>query len=202
MYGCWRCAKWKLKCLEERQAVSSSLTGKTSPTLLDWITKRMSEILSQLGDLLLRAIPTAVLFATVWFAYRTILERKLTDVLSDRRKRTEGAMEKARADISAAEGRSAEYERRIREAKAAMYAAQEVRRRKDLEAKVTAITEARKAALTRTQGACEEINGELTRAKSQLQANVDSFVDQIVARILKRAPVTEPIESTTTLGRR
>ena len=74
MYGCRRSAKWNPKCLEERQAASSSLTGKTSPTLLDWITKRMSEILSQLGDLLLRAIPTAVLFATVWFAYRTILE--------------------------------------------------------------------------------------------------------------------------------
>ncbi len=176
--------------------------GKTSPTLLDWITKRMSEILSQLGDLLLRAIPTAVLFATVWFAYRTILEGKLTDVLSERRKRTEGAMEKARADISAAEGRSAEYERRIREATAAMYTAQEARRRKQLEAKVAAVTEARKAAQTRAQGASDEINDELTRAKAQLQANVDTFVDQIVAKMLKRAPVTEPIESTTTVGRR
>ena len=47
--------------------------------------------------------------------------------------------------------RSAEYERRIREAKAAMYAAQEVRRRKELEARVTAITEARKAALARAR---------------------------------------------------
>ena len=81
----------------------------------------MGEILSQLGDLLLRAIPTAFLFALVWFAYRTILDGKLTEVLSERRERTEGAMEKARADIAAADARSAEYERRIREAKAAMY---------------------------------------------------------------------------------
>ena len=162
----------------------------------------MGEILSQLSDLLLRAIPTALLFALVWFAYRTILDGKLTEVLSERRERTEGAMEKARADIAAADARSAEYERRVREAKAAMYTVQEARRRKQLEVKVAAITEARKAAQARAQSAGEEINGELTRAKAKLQANVNSFVDQIVAKILKQAPVTESIESTeSTVGR-
>jgi F-type H+-transporting ATPase subunit b len=156
----------------------------------------MGDLLSQLANLLLRAIPTALLFALVWFAYRTILDGKLTEVLSRRRERTEGAMEKARADIAAADARSAEYERRVREAKAAMYTAQEARRRKQLEARVAAVTEARKAAQTRAESAAEELSDELTRAKAQLHTNVDPFVNQIIARILKRAPVTESIEST------
>ena len=160
----------------------------------------MGDILSQLADLLLRAIPTACLFALVWLAYRTILDGKLTQVLSQRRERTEGAIEKARADIAAADARSAEYDRCIREAKAAMYTAQEARRRKQLEARVTAVTEARKAAQARTESAAEELKDELTRAKAQLQANVDPFVDQIVAKILRRAPVTESIESTVGRG--
>lgn len=156
----------------------------------------MGDILSQLAGLLLRAIPTVFLFALVWFAYRTILDGKLTEVLSERRERTEGAMEKARADIATADARSAEYERRIREAKAAMYREQEARRRKQLEARVAAVTEARKAAQVRAESAAEELNDELTRAKAQLQAEVDPFVDQIIAKILKRVPVTESIEST------
>ena len=156
----------------------------------------MGDILSQLAGLLLRAIPTVFLFALVWFAYRTILDGKLTEVLSERRERTEGAMEKARSDIAAADARSAEYERRIREAKAAMYSEQEARRRKQLEARVAAVTEARKVAQVRAESAAEELNDELTRAKAQLQAEVDPFVDQIIAKILKRVPVTESIEST------
>jgi len=156
----------------------------------------MSDVFSQLGNLLLRAIPTVFLFASVWFAYRTILDGKLTEVLAERRERTEGAMEKARADIAAADARSAEYERRIREARAAMYTAQEARRRKQLEAKVAAVAEARKAAQARAQSAGEELNDELARAKAQLHAKVDSFVGQIVAKVLERVPVSESIEST------
>ncbi len=149
----------------------------------------MSEMLSQLGDLLLRAVPTAVLFAFLWFAYREILDRKLVAVLNERRERTQGAMEKARADISAAEARSSEYERRIREAKAAMYAAQEVRRGRKLEEKVAVVTEARKAAQARAEATREALNNELTQAKGALQPKVDVLVDQIIRAVLKQVPV-------------
>ena len=149
----------------------------------------MSELLSQLGDLLLRAVPTAVLFAFLWFAYREILDRKLVAVLEERRERTQGAMDKARADISAAEARSSEYERRIREAKAAMYAAQEVRRRRKLEEKAAVVTEARKAAQARVEATRDALNNELTQAKGALQPRVDVLVDQIIRAVLKQAPV-------------
>jgi F-type H+-transporting ATPase subunit b len=169
---------WKVNC---------SNKGKgNSP---DWTAKRMSDLLSQLGNLLLHAVPTAVLFAILWFAYRQILDKKLVAVLAERRERTQGAMEKARADISAAEARSAEYERRIREAKAAMYAAQQARRQRKLEEKAAAVTEARKAAQARAEATREALNTELTRAKAALQPKLDALVDQIMRVVLKQAPV-------------
>lgn len=62
----------------------------------------MNDLLRQLGDLLLHACPTGVLLVAVWIGYRTLVHGKLIAVLEDRKRRTPGAMEKARADISAA----------------------------------------------------------------------------------------------------
>lgn len=70
----------------------------------------------------------------VWCGYRLIVHGKLIAVLSERRERTEGAAETARADISAAETRSSEYEQRIRDIKLAIYKTKDLRRRQQLEA--------------------------------------------------------------------
>ena len=148
----------------------------------------MSELLTQLGELVLHAAPTAVLLAFLWFAYRQILDKKLVAVLAERRERTQGAMDKAQADIAAAQASSAEYERRIREARVAMYAVQEARRRRKLEEKAAAVAEARKAARARVEAAREDLQGELARAKASLQPKLDSLVDQIIRVVLKQAP--------------
>jgi F-type H+-transporting ATPase subunit b len=147
----------------------------------------MSELLSQLGHLLLNAIPTGVLLSVVWCGYRLIVHGKLIAVLAERRERTEGAAEKARADISAAEARSAEYEQRIRDIKLAIYKTKELRRRQQLEAHTAELAEARKAADARVQSGREALQGEVARAKTELQPNVNSLVDQIIRMVLKSA---------------
>ena len=151
----------------------------------------MSELFSQLWGLFLQAIPTGVLLAAVWCGYRLIVHGKLVAVLSERRERTEGATEKARADISAAEARSAEYEQRIREAKLAVYKAQESRRRQLLEARAAAMAEARKAADARVLSARDALKADVAQAKAGLQSGVDSLVDQIMRTVLKPTPAPE-----------
>jgi F-type H+-transporting ATPase subunit b len=150
----------------------------------------MSELMSQLGHLLLNAIPTGVLLSVVWCGYRLIVHGKLIAVLSERRERTEGAAEKARADISAAEARSAEYEQRIRDIKLAIYKTKELRRRQQLEAHTAELAEARKAADARVQSGREALQAEVARAKAGLQPNVNSLVNQIIRTVLKSAPET------------
>jgi len=149
----------------------------------------MNDLLSQLGNLFLGAIPTGVLLALVWLGYRVIVHGKLLGVLSERRERTEGAVEKARAAISAAEARSAEYEKQIRDAELAIYKAQELRRRKQLEASAAQLAEARKAAGVHVQSGRQAIDAEIVRAKAGLETRVHSLVNEIVRAVLK--PATE-----------
>src|SRR5947209_19590358 len=88
----------------------------------------MEETLRQLGGLLLGAIPTVIFMLAMYLVYTVLVHRPLTRVLAERRSRTEGAVEKARADVAAAEARTAEYEQRLREARTSMFKMQETRR--------------------------------------------------------------------------
>src|SRR5690242_1654191 len=103
----------------------------------------MDQILQQLGRLLLGSIPTIIFVVLVYAAYSILVQRPLARVLAERRSKTEGAVQKARADIAAAEARTAEYEQRLREARLAVFKAQETRRQKALEARAKATAEAR-----------------------------------------------------------
>jgi F-type H+-transporting ATPase subunit b len=118
-----------------------------------------------------------------------IVHGKLLGVLSERRERTEGAVEQARAAISAAEARSAEYEQQIRDATLAIYKGQELRRRKQLEARVAQLAEARKTAGVHVQSGRQAIDAEVVRAKQGLETQVHSLVNEIVRAVLK--PATE-----------
>ena len=70
----------------------------------------MEQTLRQLGELLLGAVPTVILLAALYILYTFLVYRPLTAVLAERRNRTQGAMEKARADIAASEARTCCHE--------------------------------------------------------------------------------------------
>ena len=147
----------------------------------------MDETLRQVGELLLRAIPTVILFVILYTSYRLLVHNRLVEVLSERRALTEGALDRARADIAAAEARTAEYERSIREAKVALYKARESRRQKALEARAAAIAEARAAADARIREAAAAIQNDVAQAKRTLQSEAESLAAEIIRSILKPA---------------
>jgi hypothetical protein len=64
----------------------------------------MEQTLRQLGELLLGAIPTVVLLLMLYGLYHVIVHKPLEAVLAERRKRTQGAAEKARTDIAGDRG--------------------------------------------------------------------------------------------------
>ena len=70
----------------------------------------MEQTLRQVGELLLGAVPTILLLLMLYGFYTALIYRPLKKILAERRSRTEGAIEKARADISAAESKTFEYE--------------------------------------------------------------------------------------------
>src|ERR1700756_444229 len=95
----------------------------------------MDETLRQLGGLLLGSVPTIIMLVVLWGAYAVIVHKPLSKVLAERRAKTQGAIERARADVAAAETRTAEYEQRLREARMAVFRAQEARRQAAMQAR-------------------------------------------------------------------
>ncbi len=150
----------------------------------------MEETLRQLGGLLLGSIPTIILFVLVYTGYRFLVHNPLERVLEERHNRTTGAMERARADISAAEAKAAEYEQRLREARVAVFKAQEARRQQALAARAAALAEARQAAELQIRAAKASLQQDVVAAKAGLQADVERLANQIVRTILK--PVAMP----------
>src|SRR5580658_10215931 len=85
------------------------------------------EILSQLGGLLLGAVPTAIFFILLIIAYGLLVRRPLERTLAERRARTTGAVEQARGAIAAAEAETTAYENKLRAARAEIAAMREGR---------------------------------------------------------------------------
>jgi len=147
----------------------------------------MDETLHQLGGLLLGAVPTVILLTLLYVLYTAIVHRPLRRVLEERRSKTEGAVERSRADIAAAEARTAEYEQRLREARATVFRAQEARRQAALDARSQALNEARKKAQAQVQVAKKDIEADRAAAQATLQGEAAALAQEIVRRVLQPA---------------
>ena len=99
----------------------------------------MDETLRQLGGLLLGSIPTIIMLLVLYGIYTVVVHRPLARSWRNGGAKTEGAIEKARADVAAAEARTAEYEQRLREARVALFRTQEAGRQAALQARAAAV---------------------------------------------------------------
>jgi len=145
----------------------------------------MEETLRQVGGLLLGSVPTVILFIIVYVAYRAIVHNRLVEVLGERRARTEGAIEKARADVAAADSKIADYEQRIRDAKLALYKAQEQRRQQALERRSKLIGEARSAADAQVRAAKQALEQDAAAARLRLQQEAEALAGEVIRTILR-----------------
>ena len=147
----------------------------------------MDQTLQQLGELLLGAVPTVILLALLYGLYTTIVHKPLQRVLAERRSKTEGAVEKSKADIAAAEARTSEYEQKLREARAAVFRAQEAKRQAALQARTNALNEARAKSHAQVQTAKADIEEDREAAEAGLEGEVAALAQEIVRRVLQPA---------------
>ncbi len=147
----------------------------------------MDTILRQVGELLLGAIPTVVLLLALYAIYNLVVRKPLMRVVEERRERTEGAILKARADVAAAEARTQDYEQRLREARLAIFKAQEARRQKALQLRAEAVAQARAKAQQQVREAQAALDQDMAAARTGLQAEVEQLASEIVRTILKPA---------------
>jgi F-type H+-transporting ATPase subunit b len=112
--------------------------------------------------------------------------------LEERRAKTVGAIERARADVAAAETKTAEYENRLREAKLTIFKMQEARRKEAQAARAAAVAEARERAGAQVRQARESIASDIAAAKVSLQAEAERLANEIIRTILQPAESQAP----------
>jgi F-type H+-transporting ATPase subunit b len=147
----------------------------------------MDTTLKQVGELLLDAVPTVVLLLLLYAVYQNVVRKPLQRILNERRDRTEGAALKARADVAAAEARTQEYEEKLREARLAVFKAQEARRQKAQQMRSEAMTEDRAKAQEQIRQAKAGIEQDMAAARVGLQSETERLATEIIRTILKPA---------------
>jgi F-type H+-transporting ATPase subunit b len=145
----------------------------------------MDAILRQIGELLISAIPTIIGLLIVWTGYRFIVHGKLQQVLEQRHALTEGAIERAQQEIAAAETRTAEYEQRVREARAQIYKAQQANRQRTMDERNAALAEARKQAGETVKKARGVLEKDMLDAKAVLEQQANVLADRVIETVLK-----------------
>jgi len=147
----------------------------------------MDQTLHQLGELLLGSVPTVILLALLYALYTAIVHKPLRRVLEERRSKTEGAVEKSKADIAAADARTSEYEQKLREARAAVFRAQEAKRQAVVQARANAVNEARTKTQAQVQAAKVDIESDRAAAQNGLQGEAGALAQEIMRRVLQPA---------------
>ncbi len=147
----------------------------------------MQEIIQQVGTLLLGAVPTALLFIVLVWAYQWLVQTPLTAILKERRARTAGAIEDAHRAIAEAEAKAAEYAAKLRQARAEIYKAREQRVQRWNAERDAALEAARKAAGLKVSQAKAQLDAEAAQARQTIQTSARELADQVVRAVLPLA---------------
>lgn len=147
----------------------------------------MQDIAQQLGELLVGAIPTALLFIVLVLAYEFLVQGPLTAVLARRRALTEGAIEDARKAVAAAEAKAQDYAERLRQARSEAYKLREQRMKQWNAERDAALEAARQAAGKKMREARAALESEAATAKIALKAAAADLANQAVRAVLPAA---------------
>jgi F-type H+-transporting ATPase subunit b len=144
----------------------------------------MQEIFQQLQGDFIGAVPTALLFIVLVLAYQLLIQGPLTAALKERHARTQGAVEAANKAIEMAEKRSAEYETKLRLARAQIFKAREERIKQWNAEREAALETARKAAGVRVAQAKVDLDTETEQARRVVQSSASELASQVVRAVL------------------
>jgi F-type H+-transporting ATPase subunit b len=154
----------------------------------------MDQMLSQLGGLVLGSVPTMVLFLLLVVAYGYLVRRPLDRVLTERRARTTGAVEQARGAIAQAEAKTADYEDRLRKAKAEVFQTRDKRLKQWAVERDQALGEVRSLTTAKVQAAKVEIEHSVVLAQRQIEGMSAELSEQILRAVLPAGSRPEAVQ--------
>jgi F-type H+-transporting ATPase subunit b len=145
----------------------------------------MQEIVRQLGELFLQAVPTVLIILLFYFILRAIFFKPLLRVMAERDARTVGAQKAAELAEAAAVEKTKQYQDALKQARAQVYAEQEAERKKLLDERTALIKTARTAAMAQVAAAKERVTSEVDTARREIDATVGQLSAEIARRILQ-----------------
>jgi F0F1-type ATP synthase membrane subunit b/b' len=146
------------------------------------------EILNQLGELFLAAVPTVVIVFLFYFFLRWSFFKPIERVLSERHKRAEGARQEAEASRAAVQEKLRTYNEALRKARGEMFAEQDVVRRRVLDERQASVSAARVAAQQELQAAKKSLAADVEAVRVQLEQTSAILANEIAKSILTGGP--------------
>jgi F-type H+-transporting ATPase subunit b len=145
----------------------------------------MTDLVHQIGELFLRAVPVALIIIIFYFVLRSFFFKPLLQVMAEREARTQGAQKSADAAQAAAAAKISQYEEALRQAKVKVYAEQEAERKKALDERAAFLKETRSKATVEVNGAKENVAAQLEAAKQEIEGSVPELAMEIARQVLR-----------------
>ncbi len=148
----------------------------------------MQEIVLQLGELFLQAVPTILIVLAFYLMLRALFFKPLLAVMAERDARTAGARKAAATAEAMAAEKVKQYQEALKRARAQVYAEQEAARKRVLDERAALLKEARNKAAEEVAAGKERVAKELAAALLELKASVGQLAAEIARRVLQSAP--------------
>jgi F-type H+-transporting ATPase subunit b len=148
----------------------------------------MQQIVHQLGELFLQAVPTVLIVLAFYVMLRALFFKPLLAVMAERDARTAGARKAATAAEAAAAEKIKQYQEALKKARAQVYSEQEATRKKLLDERAALLKEARNKAAVEVAAGKDRVAKELAAALQELKASVGQLAAEIARRVLQSAP--------------
>ena len=145
----------------------------------------MDIIVHQLGELFLGATPTIIILVIFYFIFKAIFFKPLLAVMAERDARTVGAQKEADAAQAAAAEKVKQYQDALKEARARVYAGQEVERKALLDERAGLLKEARAKSAAEVEAAKKRIAADLAAARRDIESSATQLASEIVQRVLQ-----------------
>jgi F0F1-type ATP synthase membrane subunit b/b' len=142
------------------------------------------EIVNQLGELFLAAVPTVIIVFLFYLFMRWSFFKPMERVLSERHKRAKGARVEAEASRVAAHEKLRTYNDALKKARVEIFAEQESQRRRTLDERQATINAARATAQSALQEAKKGIAADVAEARADLERSSGTLANDIAEAIL------------------
>ena len=148
----------------------------------------MPDLVHQIGELFLRAVPVALIILIFYLVLRSLFFRPILKVMAERETRTIGAQKAAEAAQAAATEKVKQYQEALKHAKAKVYQEQEAERKKLLDERAAMLKETRTKATEEVGMAKGRVAREVAEAAKEIEVKAVELAREIAGRVLRVPP--------------